>query len=216
MKEPGIMFFDTETTGLDTTGPLHRRAYLVQLGWVTTSPGGRIREKRSAIIKPDGWQVPPRAAKVHGITTEHATAHGIPLEEALAPFAAALEDCTTIIAHNLDFDFAVLEASFARAAMLNPLWYKDRFCTMEAGTDFCDIWTPAAQYYGRPKWPNLEELHLEATGRSFDGAHDALNDVMATRRVYFSKKFRAYLAAEEEHRAAMQRAIDKLTNTTTP
>ena len=216
MKEPGLMFFDTETTGLDTSGPLHRRAYLVQLGWVTTSPGGRIREKRSAIIKPDGWQVPPRAAKVHGITTEHATAHGIPLEEALAPFAAALEDCTTIIAHNLDFDFAVLEASFARAAMLNPLWYKERFCTMEAGTGFCNIWTPAAQYYGRPKWPNLEELHLEATGKGFDGAHNALNDVMATRRVYFSKKFKAYLQAEEEHAAAMQRAIDKLTNTTTP
>ena len=218
MKEPGLMFFDTETTGLDTTGPLHRRAYLVQLGWVTTSPGGRIRQKASAIIRPDGWQVPTRAAKVHGITTEHATAHGIPLEAALAPFAEALEDCSVIIAHNMAFDFHVLEASFARAAMLNPLWYKERFCTMEAGTGFCNIWTEAAKYYGRPKWPTLEELHLQATGKPLKGAHNALIDVLATRRIFFSPKFRAYLASYrhelEPDSIAMQILFDHITTTT--
>ena len=218
MKEPGLMFFDTETTGLTTTGPLHRRDYLVQLGWVTTSPGGRVREKRSAIIKPDGWTIPTRAAKVHGITTEHATAHGIPLEAALAPFAEALEDCSVIIAHNMAFDFHVLEASFARAAMLNPLWYKERFCTMEAGTGFCNIWTEAAKYYGRPKWPTLEELHLQATGKPLKGAHNALIDVLATRRVFFSPKFRAYLASYrhelEPASIAMQILFDHITTTT--
>lgn len=206
MKEPGLMFFDTETTGLETSGPLHRRAYLVQIGWVTTSPGGRVREKHSTIIKPDGWTIPTRAAKIHGITTEHATAHGIPLEEALAPFAAALEECSTIIAHNMAFDFHVLEAAFARAAMLNPLWYKEQFCTMDEGTEFCDIWTPASEYYGTPKWPTLEELHLEATGKPLKGAHNALIDAMATRRVYFSPKFKEW--RENEARAEAARAAE--------
>lgn len=64
---------------------------------------------------------------------------------------------------------------------------------------------------------HLEELHLEATGKPLKGAHNALIDVLATRRIFFSPKFRAYLASYrhelEPDSIAMQILFDHITTT---
>ncbi len=53
---------------------------------------------------------------------------------------------------------------------------------MIQGTDILKIPSRKGSGY---KWPKLEELHNFLFKEGFDGAHDALNDVMATSKCYF-------------------------------
>ena len=43
------------------------------------------------------------------------------------------------------------------------------------------------------KWPTLSELHMFLFGNGFEGAHDALNDVLACAACYFELKNGDYL-----------------------
>jgi DNA polymerase III epsilon subunit-like protein len=51
---------------------------------------------------------------------------------------------------------------------------------MQESTAFCKIPGP----YGY-KWPKLMELHQKLFNEGFDGAHDAMNDVLACGRSFF-------------------------------
>ena len=62
---------------------------------------------------------------------------------------------------------------------------------MKCSADFCAI--PSNSPYGGYKWPKLEELYRKLFGYTFDGAHDALADVEATRKCYFELKKKGIL-----------------------
>ena len=61
----------------------------------------------------------------------------------------------------------------------------EKICTMKSSIDLCKL--PPVRY-GSFKFPKLEELHHHLFGCSFDGAHDALEDVRATARCFFEMK----------------------------
>ena len=175
------LFFDVETTGLPRnwkasvydTGNWPR---VVQLAWIVTDrEGGELRQ-RNAIIRPDGFTIPANVARVHGITTARARAEGLELREVLDDFLHDLNACTTVVAHNIDFDTRVLGAEFVRLTNTTPLENKQLICTMKGSTHFCALPGP----YGY-KWPSLAELHQKVFGRSFAEAHNALMDVRACR-----------------------------------
>lgn len=57
---------------------------------------------------------------------------------------------------------------------------------MEASTPVCNI--PGR--YGKAKWPKLQEAHTYLLGKPFDGAHGAMADTEACRRVFWALKNR--------------------------
>lgn len=174
------LFFDTETTG---TIPKHNRTpqtmpHVVQLAAVLIADEGEVASM-NVIIKPDGWEIPPGAAAVHGITTEKAEAFGIPVKAALALFSNLCRVSDQTVAHNWAFDEPVITCELKRIGQTSRLLEVPSFCTMEAATKICKIPGP----YGF-KWPKLQEAHRHFFGEEFDGAHDALADVRACARIF--------------------------------
>lgn len=117
----------------------------------------------SSIIRPEGFEIPESASKVHGITTEKAIAEGRPIVEVLEEFHNIADDCDVLVAHNIDFDIKIAEAAFYREKMTPYISDLLPICTMKTTTTL----------FGLPKmkWPKLSELHSHLFGFEFEGAH---------------------------------------------
>lgn len=172
------LFFDVETTGIN-----RRKDNLVQLAWILADPNGKIIQEADHIIEPDGFTIPNRAAELHGITTAHAQAIGIKLDEALDEFSSAAKAAKNIIAHNISFDHDVLETEFGRCGMNFPLLGKTQICTMRLSVNWCRL--PKLNGMKGFKRPRLDELYYKLFGESFENAHDALSDTRACMRCYY-------------------------------
>lgn len=108
-----LLGFDTETTGTDTSTDRIVSAALV----LSTGPGREGEAVATWLIDP-GVPIPEGAARVHGITTEHARTYGMPPVPALEEIATRLAEClaqgTPIVAFNGSFDLQIIEAELAR------------------------------------------------------------------------------------------------------
>lgn len=176
------LVFDTETTGLIKKGvPLSdpSQPRVVQLGAILFEDDGTVRGELNLIIKPDGWTVPQVCVDVHGITTEIAEKCGVPIAIALSAFNRLSLLADTMIAHNFDYDDQVLRGEFERLGRPAEFAKKNNFCTMKAATEVVKI--PSAKGF---KYPRLQETHKFLFGEEFEGAHDAMADVRACKRVY--------------------------------
>jgi DNA polymerase III epsilon subunit-like protein len=110
----------------------------------------------------------------------------------LDEFIKDYEDCSLLVAHNIDFDHPVLGAEMVRykkrASKNLP-----RFCTMKTTSNICKISVPGRGGY---KWPKLEELFDYLFQEGFEGAHDAGNDVTACRLAFFELRKRGLVNIE--------------------
>ena len=91
------LFFDTETTGLPRNykAPLtdsRNWPRMVQIAYLIADETGDELERHDHIIKPEGFTIPNRASRLHGITTEKAINEGVLLEPILNEFAAAIDN----------------------------------------------------------------------------------------------------------------------------
>lgn len=179
-----ILVFDTETSDLprDWRSPasdLENWPHLVQIAWLVCDLRLKVRRSFNTLIRPDGWEVAPGAQRVHGISTKKAAKRGVPIAAVLPAFDAELEAAGLVVAHNLEFDQAVMTAEFLRAGLPHRFDAVAGFCTMRGMTAYCHL-TP--KKYGEYKWPKLSELHQICTGKAHTGAHDALGDAEAVVR----------------------------------
>lgn len=180
-----IIIFDTETTGLPKSWKGGMREVdnwprVIQLAWEVCDQQGGVLHQRQFLIKPDGWVIPKEKFWIdNGFSTEKNEAEGTQLIRVLLQFIEDLKTCNLMVAHNMKFDYPVLGAEFIRY-MLTTGRKLNRVCTMESSIQFCNL--------PRKKFPKLEELHTILFGESFDGAHDALNDVIACRKCFFELK----------------------------
>lgn len=94
-----------------------------------------------------------------------------------------IEKSKFLVAHNMSFDEKIVGAEFLREGIENTLFEKDRICTMEASTDYCQIPGP----YGN-KWPKLSELYFELFESNFEEAHNAAVDIKATAKCFWEMK----------------------------
>lgn len=193
-KGPMHLFFDTETTGIPRNykapaSDLGNWPRLVQVAWVLFDGQDREIESAQHIIKPDGFTIPPDAARIHGITTQKAMGSGVDRKTALAAMAPAIERAAVLVAHNMQFDEKILGAEFLRTGFANLVESRKRICTMQGATDYCRL--PGRYGY---KWPTLDELHRKLFNQSFEGAHQALADVRACARCYFELRRRNVMA----------------------
>lgn len=178
-----ILFFDTETTGLPDFKKPHTdpsMPHIVQLGAILCDANRRVVGEMNLIVRPNGYTIPEEASRVHGITQEMATDYGLKIESVMGLFCALVDRASTIVAHNLDFDVKMVDASLHRLKQPSPR-PRETYCTMKASTDILKL----PGLYGN-KWPNLQEAHTHFLGKPFDGAHDAMADVRACMAVYYA------------------------------
>ncbi|MBN2265218.1 MAG: 3'-5' exonuclease [Candidatus Aminicenantes bacterium] len=184
-----LLFFDCETTGLPRVRYFSPEVVadwprLVQLAWARYDHRGIEEKARSFIVKPDGFRIPPDSTRIHGITHARAVREGRNLAEVLDEFLeAATVPETTLVAHNLEYDRNVIAGELVR--MTRPLGFLELvgICTMKETTNLCRLSRPGGGYGF--KWPTLEELHTYVFGFSYEGAHDAANDIGACARSFF-------------------------------
>lgn len=156
-KNP-IIFFDLETTGVDTMNDK-----IVQIATVKILPNGE-RESKEYLINPDR-PIPKEASDVHGITDEM-----VKDKPLFSKYARALNDyykgCDIGGYNSNQFDMSMLIEEFKR-------------CGIDFDTtnrNYVDVMKLEAQLNPR----TLEAVYQRYTGNNIENAHDALADVNAT------------------------------------
>ena len=180
------LIFDTETTGLPQNwkAPLtdfDNWPRLVQLAWQVHDIEGKLIDVQNYIVKPEGFDIPYNAAKIHGISTDRAEKEGMPLVEVLEIFMQDLEKVKFVVGHNISFDNSIVGCEFLRKNMSNLLQSMPAIDTKDDATDYCQILGGRG---GKFKWPKLIELHQKLFGEDFAEAHNASADVEATARCF--------------------------------
>lgn len=181
-----IIFYDTETTGVPKNykaplSDLDNWPRVIQLAYIVYNEEGEKLKEFSALIKPDGWEIPKEKFWIdNGFDTESSNLYGIPMSVALAQFKADFESAGLRVCHNVPFDSAIMGAEFIRNS--DDVNTREKtLCTMAKTTSWCKLPSP----YGGFKWPKLQELHVKLFGSEFEAAHDALADVTATAKCFF-------------------------------
>ncbi|XCI75305.1 MAG: DNA polymerase III subunit alpha [Flavobacteriales bacterium] len=180
------IIFDTETTGLPQgyNAPItdtNNWPRMVQLAWQCHDASGDLIESQSFIVKPEGFDIPFNAVKVHGITTERAQQEGHELHFVLDRFEKALKQSRFLVGHNLEFDTKIVGCEFVRTGRDMIQLQKTTIDTKEESTDYCAL---PCGLGGKFKWPKLTELHQKLFGEGFSAAHNAAADVEATARCF--------------------------------
>lgn len=184
------LFFDTETNGKPisykaSVNDVNNWPRVTQLAFALFADNGECVETYCQLIKPDGWTIPKEQFFIdNNMSTERCETEGIPIIYALKEFDKSLACSKYLIAHNMEFDSKVMGAEFIRLGAMSQ-HRTIKLCTMQSTTDLLKLPGP----YGY-KFPRLEELHRWLFGHDFTGAHDALNDVMATAKCFFELKRR--------------------------
>lgn len=194
------LIFDTETTGLPKryNAPVSDSdnwPRCIQIAWQLHDAMGNLIEHQDYLVKPDGFNIPFDAEKIHGISTELATAEGISLEEVAEKFQDALSKTKFIVGQNVDFDVNIMGAEFFRLGIENPLPKLPVLdtCT-ETTAQLCQI--PGGRG-GKFKLPTLTELHEFLFNEPFAEAHNATADVEATTRCFLELVRRQIFTKEE-------------------
>ena len=190
------LIFDTETTGLPKSwnAPITNTdnwPRCVQIAWQLHDEMGNVLEHNDFLIKPEGYNIPYDAERIHGISTELAEEQGIALAEGLVLFNEALEKTTFIVGQNVNFDLNIMGCEFHRLGVENKLSSLPVLDTCTEKTALmCQI--PGGRG-GKFKLPTLTELHTHLFGTGFGEAHNATADVEATTRCFLElirlKKF---------------------------
>ena len=182
------LIFDTETTGLPKRwdAPItdtDNWPRCIQIAWQLHDEMGNCIEHQDYLVKPEGFNIPYDAEKIHGISTELAQEQGVSLAEVLEKFNIALSKTKFVVGQNVKFDLNIMGAEFVREAIANPLQQLPVLdtCT-EYTAELCKL--PGGRY-GKFKLPTLSELHSFLFGNGFDEAHNATADVEATTRCFF-------------------------------
>ena len=196
-----ILFFDTETTGLplDYDEPytnVKNWPRLVQLSWILEDTETNEVTEHDFIIKPSGFIIPFAATKIHHITHGWAERNGKPIVSVLYKFELDILKADLLVGHNIQFDLNIVAAEFYRLKKYNEcvlaprtinkilkiFFAKPTRCTMKEGANYTKIEVPYKDEY---KWPKLAELYRYFYGKDFKGAHNALDDIRATRDCFW-------------------------------
>lgn len=191
-----FVFVDTETSGfISQKKGVLGQAWVCQIGCLLTDNNGLEIARNNSLIKAEGRSINEGAQQVHGISVQCCDAEGLPEEEVACNIMGYLRNTAwieAIIIHNAPFDIEHINYMCARAGVGNELLNYPIFCTMKNTVDLCQL-PFAGRAFGKQKykWPKLTELHTELFGRSFEGAHDAMADVEALARCFFTAPVQA-------------------------
>lgn len=194
------LIFDTETTGLPKRwdAPItdsDNWPRCIQIAWQLHDEMGKLIAHEDYLVKPEGFNIPYDAEKVHGISTELAEKEGIPLAELLEKFNSALSQTKFIVGQNLGFDINIMGAEFHRLGVDSSL---SKLPVLDTCTEVtASLLKLPGGRGGKFKLPNLTELHQYLFNQPFAEAHNATADVEATTRCFFELVRREVFSKEE-------------------
>lgn len=193
-----ILFYDTETTGLPlfrekSSDP--RQPHIVQAAAILADEDSRAEiASFNLIVRPDGWEIPDEVAKIHGITTAYAHAHGIPEQQVVSSVLGLAQVAGLRVGHNESFDARILRIAIKRFVNdeVADVWKQGQAeCTANLATPIVKAKpTEAMRATGRlgPKKPKLSEAYEFFTGQKLENAHSAMADTRACMAVYWAIK----------------------------
>lgn len=182
--------FDTETTGLvkNCLIPLASQPRVIEFfGHTVDDETGEVLQEIEFMCKPgEAFDLEKikqgekkSIAQITGIKNEDVA--NAQLFSHHAPQVHAAIACSdAVVAHNLSFDKALIEAEFARCDKL-PHWPQRQICTVEETE-----WIKGHRL-------SLTDLHMELFGEPFKDAHRARFDVQALTRCYLELRKRGDL-----------------------
>lgn len=189
-----VFCFDTETTGIpDWHAPseAEHQPHIVEAAAVLfDDEDGKILAAFDAIIKPDGWTIPPETVEIHGITMERALDEGVPEVWALSRIISLWRESQRRVCHSETFDARMARIAIKRFWPGTPEevdafaeeWSKaERYCTMRKSQAMMK-----AQGADPGKFPTLIAAHRHFTGRELEGVHEALYDCLGCARIYMA------------------------------
>jgi DNA-directed DNA polymerase III (polc) len=179
------LIIDTETTGLPDSynipiSCIDSWPRIVQISWQSHDIIGNLIEFKNYIVKPDHYDIPFNAFKIHGITNEKAKKYGVDLNFVLHEFQKSFDKSQCLVGHNLKFDLKVIECEFIRKKKEISLKKKKILDTKEISTSYCKLPGNGKKF----KWPTLSELYQKLFEEKITGLHNAGNDVKATARSF--------------------------------
>lgn len=182
------LIFDTETTGLPANynAPVtdsNNWPRCIQIAWQLHDELGNLVEHQDYLVRPDGFNIPYDAERIHGISTELAAEQGIPLLSVLEEFNKVLARSKFLVGQNIGFDINIMGAEFHRMGIPTPMPEMPVLDTCTEVT--ADLLKIPGGRGGRFKLPTLTELHSYLFGIPFAEAHNATADVEATTRCFF-------------------------------
>ena len=174
-----LVCFDTETTGLDV-----QKEHIIQLSLVKIETDNwSVVDQRNWYILPEGnFTIPAEAEAVHHISKEFLLENGVSLRSIYEDFIAFTAGCDILSYNGNGYDAPILYYNLKRLGLSfdfeNRTWYDALFLErihMEGKIDpetgeryHCNLTATYTRYYGHP----------------FEGAHNSLDDVMATIEVF--------------------------------
>jgi DNA polymerase-3 subunit alpha len=194
------LIFDTETTGLPKKwgAPISDTdnwPRCIQIAWQLHDDMGKLIEHQDYLVKPEGFNIPYDAERIHGISTELAEAEGILLTEVLEKFNIALSKAKFIVGQNLGFDINIMGCEFYRMGITSSMSSMPILDTCTEVT--ASLLKLPGGRGGKFKLPTLTELHQYLFNAPFAEAHNATADVEATTRCFF-ELIRTEIFTEEE------------------
>ena len=163
-----ILVYDTETTGLTLhpNAPLKKQPKIIEFGAVLLDPRtGSIEEEISIMVNP-GEPLTDEIIKITGITDADLI-DAAPFSAIIPQLRRLFSAATTVIAHNLPFDKAMMKNELIRADCLDFPWPTKELCTVGI---YKEEW-------GRN--PKLIELYEAVMSKPLAQTHRALDDVIA-------------------------------------
>jgi DNA polymerase-3 subunit epsilon len=160
--EKSIIYFDIESTGVET-----ETSRIVELACIKYNPDG-TQEEKTILVNP-GVSIPVEASEVHGITDEM-----VKDKPFFKQYAQAIRNwfdgCDLAGFNSNNYDVPLLSAEFERAGLEGITWNPNLVDVM--------------QLY-RHLFPNtLSDVYERLTGEPLEGAHGALADILATKKIF--------------------------------
>lgn len=180
-----FLYLDTETADYHEPGA---PALPVELAFVLGDEE-RVVASLGVVLSQTQWPgirenpIAERVISIHGITPRMCADHGEAPIIVLEMFRRMLARASMVVAHNIEFDFGVMNHAFATMQLPGVAW-PPLYCTMRASAPVLRIPSGGRYAVGGHKAPKLAEAYHYFTKKDLANAHNALTDVYACRLVH--------------------------------
>jgi len=174
-----IVCFDTETTGLDV-----QKEHIIQLSLVKfDTESWRVEGQRDWYLLPEGeFTIPAEAEAVHHISKTFLQEHGVRLRDVFGELCAFTDGCDILSYNGNGYDAPILYYNLKRLGLRYQFegrtWYDALVLERIHTAGQIDPVT------GDRLHNNLTAAYTRYYGHPFEGAHNSLDDVLATIEVF--------------------------------
>ena len=173
-----LVCFDTETTGLDV-----QKEHIIQLSLVKfDTDTWQIVDQRDWYILPEGpFTIPAEAEAVHHISKSFLLEHGVSLRSVYDDFITFTKGCDFLSYNGNGYDAPIMHYNLQRLGLTfdfdGRTWYDALLLERIHTAGMTDE-------NGEKVHNNLTAAYTRYYGHPFEGAHNSLDDVMATIEVF--------------------------------